>query len=220
MNAPRARGRDRSHDFPVRPTMRSPAPELGPRATQTIAKMLRATKAIFLTRGYAGTTIDEITRVAGVSRGTFYTYFPSKRDALLALGADSNRAGRRVVERLRRLPDAWTEDDLEGFVEDYFEMLEEHGSFAFAWTQAAHEDDEIRQAGMKHHLRLCREMGLAAGSLRGEPFDDPAALGLLVFSMVERGWGYCQLYAGTVDPADVRRAMAQVLASIMRRPSS
>jgi len=203
----------------VRPTIRSPAPELGPRATRTITKILWATKAVFLARGYAGTTIDEITRVAGVSRGSFYTYFPSKRDALLALGADSIRASRRVVGQLRDLPNSWTEADLESFVENWFEMLEEHGSFGFAWTQAAHEDDEIREAGMKTHLQLCREMGLAATALRGEPFDDPTALGLLIVSMLERGWAYCQLYAGTTDVADVRRTAVEVLAAVVRRPA-
>jgi AcrR family transcriptional regulator len=204
----------------VQPTLRSPAPELGPRATQTIARILDATKAILLTRGYAGTTIDEITRAAGVSRGSFYTYFPSKRDALLALGADSTRAGRRVVERLHQLPEAWTEAHLEGFVGDYFEVLEQHGGFAFAWTQAALEDDEIREAGRERHLRLCREMGLAAGTLRGEPFDDPTVQGLVIFSMLERGWAYSQLYAGAIDPADVRRTMAHALAAMLRGPAA
>lgn len=192
-----------------------PAKELGPRATQMIARILAATKSIFLSRGYAGTTIDEITRVAGVSRGSFYTYFPTKRDALLALGADSIRAGRTAVERLDDLPDDWTVTDLEGFVESYFGMLDEHGSFVFAWTQAAHEDNEIREAGMKRHLHLCGEMGLAVESLRGEPLDDPTAYGLVLFSMLERAWVYCQLYEGTVDPASVRRSIAQVMAADM-----
>jgi TetR/AcrR family transcriptional regulator len=190
-----------------------PAKELGPRATQMIGRILEATKSIFLSRGYAGTTIDEITRVAGISRGSFYTYFPTKRDALLALGADSIRAGRKAVEHLGDLPDDWTEDDLDAFVENYFEMLDEHGSFAFAWTQAAHEDDEIREAGMKRHLHLSGEMGLAVESLRGEPLDDPTAHGLVYFSMLERAWLYCQLYGDTVDPAAVRRAIAQVMAA-------
>jgi AcrR family transcriptional regulator len=219
MTGPPRRSQPRPHDFPVRPTMRSPAPELGPRATQTIAKILWATKAIFLARGYAGTTIDEITRVAGVSRGSFYTYFPSKRDALLALGADSIRASRRIVGQLRDLPDAWTDADLESFVERWFELLEEYGSFAFAWTQAAHEDNEIRVAGMKTHLQLCRELGLALAALRGQPFDDPTAQGVVIVSMLERGWAYCQLYTGKMDAADVRRTMAQVLAAITRCPA-
>jgi AcrR family transcriptional regulator len=208
----------RSHHFPVRPNMRSPAPELGERAMRTIAKILSATKSIFLSRGYRGTTIDEITRVAGVSRASFYTYFPTKRDALLALGGDAIRASRAIVDQLRWAADDWSDADLEAFVDSWFDMEDESAGFAFAWTQAAHEDDEIREAGMKTHLRLCRELGLTLGLLRGEPFEDPTALGLVVNSMLERGWSYAELYAGTVDEADIRRTLTQALASIVRRP--
>jgi AcrR family transcriptional regulator len=206
--------------FPVQPTIRSPAKELGPRANRTIARILEATKSVFLSRGYAGTSIDEITRVAGVSRGSFYTYFPSKRDALLALGADSMRAGRRAVEHLQALPDGWTEADLEAFVAGYFEMLDEHGSFALAWTQAAQEDEEIRQAGMKRHLELCREMGYAVESLRGERLDDPTAHGLVIHGLLERSWSYGGLYDDTISAESVRRAITHVLAALLGDPRS
>jgi hypothetical protein len=72
---------------------------------------------------------------------------------------------------------------------------------------------------MKTHLQLCRELGLALAALRGQPFDDPTAQGVVIVSMLERGWAYCQLYTGTMDAADVRRTMAQVLAAITRRPA-
>jgi hypothetical protein len=49
----------------------------------------RCAREVFLTRGYAGTTVDEIARIADVSRASFYAYFPSKREVLLALGAPS-----------------------------------------------------------------------------------------------------------------------------------
>lgn len=199
--------------------MRSPAKELGPRANRTIARILEATRSIFLARGYAGTTIDEIARVAGMSRGSFYTYFPTKRDVLLALGADSARAGAVLSERLEKLGGGWTLDDLESYVDGYFEFLDEHGSFAFAWTQAAHEDDELRVAGMKRHLEMARQMGEVAGSLRGKPFDDPAARGLVIFSMLERAWDYCQVYAPTVDAADVRHEIVRALATMLRDTS-
>ncbi len=83
--------------FPVSPTLRQPAQELGPRATRTVALILEAAKGILLTHGYAGTTVDEIARVAGISRASFYT-FPSKRDVLLALGVDSAHAGMHMID--------------------------------------------------------------------------------------------------------------------------
>ncbi len=46
-----------------------------------------AAAELFLEQSYAGTTIDEITQRAGVSRATFFNYFESKGD-LLWIDAD------------------------------------------------------------------------------------------------------------------------------------
>ena len=116
-------------DAGVRPELRRPGNVLGPRASRTIAKILESTRQIFLVRGYAGTTVDEIMRDAGVSRGSFYTYFGSKRDVLLVLGANSRRDATRVIKSLDDFPADWTFEDLEKWVAAFFEMLDEHGSF-------------------------------------------------------------------------------------------
>jgi AcrR family transcriptional regulator len=204
--------------FPVSPTLRQPAKELGPRAARTIARILAATKQIFLTRGYAGTTIDEITKVADVSRASFYTYFPSKRDALLALGADAASATLDVLRHARELEASWDDHDIENLVREYFAHLDQQGSFAFAWTQAAHEDEEIRVAGMKRHLELCRNLGVVVGDLRGEPFDDPTTMGLALFAMFERSWSYCGLYEGTLEVEAMQRTIAETLSTLLRPP--
>lgn len=39
-----------------------------------------AAAELFLEQGYAGTTVDDVARRAGVSRGTFFNYFGSKAD--------------------------------------------------------------------------------------------------------------------------------------------
>ncbi len=191
---------------------------LGPRANRTISSILDATRQLLLVRGYAGSTVDEITRVAGVSRASFYTYFPSKRDVLLALGADSASGATVRIQALSSIPDDWTVEDMQEWVEQYFEFLDDQGSFVFAWTQAAHEDEEIRVAGMKGHLSVCRKMGLALSELGDLPVKDPTELGLAAFSMIERAWAYCQLYEGTIDSADVCRTIARTLEAVIRTP--
>ena len=40
---------------------------------------------MFRAKGYDGATVSEIVREAGVAQGTFYLYFPSKRDAAVSL---------------------------------------------------------------------------------------------------------------------------------------
>ena len=55
------------------------------RSREKRAELLRAAEALFVARGYAATTADEIASAAGVSVGTFYNYFRNKRQILLAL---------------------------------------------------------------------------------------------------------------------------------------
>jgi AcrR family transcriptional regulator len=172
-----------------------------------VASILDATKSIFLSHGYAGTTVDEIARLAGVSRASFYTYFPSKRDVLLALGADSAHAGVHMIEYANEIGRPCTIPGLTEFVRKCFAELDEQASFAFAWTDAARHDEEIRVAGMKRHLKMCSDLGRSLAALRGRPYDDPAAAGLIVFSQLERAWAYCQLYE---DPSLTESVVSQI----------
>jgi AcrR family transcriptional regulator len=186
----------------------------GPRAARTVSAILDATREIFLTRGYAGTTIDDITRTAGVSRPSFYTYFASKRSALIALGADSLTQALEVVGVLSQVRDEARDEGFEMWVSLYFNYLELHGSLAFAWTQAAHEDAEIRVAGQRGHLELCRRLGTELAVLRGCPPRHPVEDGLLIVSMLERAWAYTRLYGAAVDGPALRSAAVQMLTAV------
>jgi AcrR family transcriptional regulator len=201
--------------FDVVPTLRRPAPQLGRRARHTIGRILDATRAVFLAQGYGGTSIDDIARRAGISRASFYTYFPTKRDALLALGADATNGAERLIEQLGALGSEPTIGDIRTWVDHYFVFLDDYGSFVLAWQQAAYEDDELRAAGTKHHLVTCRRMGDQLDALRGRRLGDATSQGLLVFSMLERAWSQCRLYEGALDGAKVRENAALVIAALL-----
>ena len=81
---------------------------------RTEEKIFLAAMQLFRSKGLAQTTVEEITRAAGVAKGTFFNYFPSKEHVLGYLierqqGAvhahlEMARAGQRPVpEVLKRL---------------------------------------------------------------------------------------------------------------------
>ncbi|MCU4186353.1 TetR/AcrR family transcriptional regulator [Acidiferrimicrobium sp. IK] len=168
--------------------------------------------------GYAGTTVDEITKTAGVARASFYTYFPSKRAALLALGAESLASAMIIVGRLGDLGPDGDVAAIAGWVSAYFGHLEEHGSFAFAWTQAAQQDSAIRRAGQRGHLEMCRRLGVALARLHGAAAEAPVESGLLVVGMLERVWAYSQLYGRDIDQPAVERIAVRLLREVEKPP--
>lgn len=193
------------------------AAALGPRAQRTISGIIDATREVFLTHGYVGTTIDEIARVADVSRASFYTYFPSKRDVLIAAGELTANAAEGVIEQL---PDhLGTRAALQVWVGKYFDLLDVHGSFAFAWTQAAHDDEHIRLVGMKRHLMECKLTGTSLMASTGKEVSAPAALGVVAFSTLERSWNYGHPYGDAVHRNELIKHAANALWGLARQPS-
>lgn len=176
-----------------------------------IGRILESARSVFLTRGYDGATVDEIARTAEISRASVYTYFPTKRDILLALGAEAAEEAEQIVL------DLWHDADgkpvttarLRRFVESYFDYLDRHGAFATAWTQAALEDEQIRNAGVRRHVRLCELLGGALGGVA--PEVNPGARGLAAYALVERAWSLSDFYAVGVEFEDLVDEVTRML---------
>jgi AcrR family transcriptional regulator len=64
---------------------------------QTLVRISEAGLKLFLAKGYEATTLDEIAAAAGISRRTFFYYFKSKEDILLALQADTIDAVKMAI---------------------------------------------------------------------------------------------------------------------------
>lgn len=55
------------------------------RRTNTQERLVATAAALFLRQGYAGTGVNEIMQQAGTAAGSFYHFFPTKEDLLLAV---------------------------------------------------------------------------------------------------------------------------------------
>jgi hypothetical protein len=137
---------------------------------------------------------------------------------LFAVGATAADDAAAHVARLGEY--AHSRVALRRWTDEYMELLDVHGSFVFGWTQAAYEDEEIRLGGMKRHYALCRQLGDAMLASTGRKTDDPGPLGLVVFSMFERAWRYCELYDDTVDRAAISAQITSAIWGLARQPTS
>lgn len=60
--------------------------------------------ALWRANGYAGTTVADICRAAGVSKALFYFYFPRKEDVLFEVGVLSTDAAHNVATQMMAKP--------------------------------------------------------------------------------------------------------------------
>ncbi|CAO5189365.1 Transcriptional regulator [Frankia sp. AiPs1] len=67
-------------------------------ADERRAQLMTAGGELFAAKGYSATTLEDITRRAGVSKGLFYQYFPSKEELVFAL---QDKASLEFAARLR-----------------------------------------------------------------------------------------------------------------------
>jgi AcrR family transcriptional regulator len=91
------------------------------RSAELRERLFRSALTLFSSKGYAETTVEDITKAADVGKGTFFNYFPSKEHILMAFGEmqlgklenivhDAQHSDRSMREVLRTLVDRMTEE--------------------------------------------------------------------------------------------------------------
>ena len=111
---------------------------------QREAQILDAAARVFAKNGYARATTREIAAEAGVSEGTIYNYFDSKRDLLIAM---SSRMALESLEQLDALP---PREDVKAYVlalvKNRFHLLLKNIDLVRALMPEVLVDDDLRTA--------------------------------------------------------------------------
>lgn len=118
--------------------------QLSEKGRRTRDRLLDAARVVFERDGFIDSRVADIVKEAGAAYGTFYTYFPSKEAAFLAVivtqqdaikeAARQHEAG---VERLN------ARDVVEASNRAYLEGYGKHWRLMEAWSVAAAVDPEI-----------------------------------------------------------------------------
>jgi AcrR family transcriptional regulator len=87
------------------------------RSAATLDRIVRAAEELFAERGFASTTVDDVVRRAGSSKGAFYSRFADKEALLAYLGGEClARARAGWAEQLDPSHDAPLDELIGGFV--------------------------------------------------------------------------------------------------------
>jgi len=146
-------------------------------AEQRRADLLAAGRTLFLAKGIAATSLDDITRRAGVSKGLFYLYFASKEDLVLAL---QEQFSREVAARMSAAADIQADwaARLDACVKAGFECYRElHDLHEVLFHHAHPARPEPAAATLV--IRDLLAAGVAAGAL---DVSDPEATAVLCYA--------------------------------------
>src|SRR5215831_8844029 len=104
-----------------------PTAELRPirRKPESLSKLKRAARKLFVERGYHATRPQDIAREAGLGHGTFYLHYPDKRACFLAFVEDA-REELDAYLRARRLPGATLEQRIATMLNAMYDYSDRH----------------------------------------------------------------------------------------------
>jgi AcrR family transcriptional regulator len=178
------------------------------RGERTAARLRAAAREVFAARGYAAARVEDIVAEAGVSHGTFYTYFENKGSALDALIDVTAGELQSVVD------DPWEGPDvlatIAAVIDRFVAVFAEHADVVRAWLEAgAHEQhfrDRLREVRQGYVDRVAEHLEPALADTAHDPSVAAAAL----VAMVE---GYATQGMATDDPAQ-RASVVATLSAI------
>ncbi|WP_024794458.1 TetR/AcrR family transcriptional regulator [Tomitella biformata] len=154
---------------------------------QTRLKLLLTSRELFVSRGYAAVTIDDIASAVGCSRATFYLHFSSKIDVLQKISAETME--QRAVAVYADLDQALEEGTQEAFtawVRQSLAWFETNKDILPAWDEALALEPEFKEIAKKaiYDLPMAMPKYLARW---GDGRQDEARLRIeLLVSQLER----------------------------------
>lgn len=139
------------------------------RSAEIREKLFRAALQLFAEKGFAETTVEDITNAADVGKGTFFNYFPSKEHILIAFSEMQLAKLQNAVDNFRH-----SKDPMPVFLRALsIRMTEESGrapDVVRAILQANLSSSSVRRVMRENHDRAHRLMTqlVQVGQDRGE----------------------------------------------------
>jgi AcrR family transcriptional regulator len=167
--------------------------------------LVETARELFASKGFAETSIEDIVRTAGVTRGALYHHFGGKADIFRAVVEDeAERLAERVQRAALKKRDPWQQIEagclefLDACLDPAVQRIGLLDAPSVLGWQA------LREIDLRHSLALllrALEGAMAEGKLRRRP---PAPLAHLLFGAL------CEAGILVARATDTRRAMREV----------
>jgi AcrR family transcriptional regulator len=169
------------------------------RGARTRARLREAAREVFAERGYATTRVEDVVELAGVSHGTFYTYFENKAAILDAL-IDATSADLQAV-----VDEPWDGPDgaatIEAVIDRFVAVFAAHSDVMGVWLEASAHDPHFRQRLREVRRGYVQRVAEVLEPVLGPTSHDPSVAAAALVAMVE---GYAS--EGLRGDASARRA--------------
>jgi AcrR family transcriptional regulator len=173
------------------------APAVSPRGARTAARLRAAAKEAFDELGWRGTRVEDVVQRAGVSHGTFYTYYDNKA----ALLADLVQESQAEISALASAP--WASEDVRGALEavigGFLDRYARDAVIMRTWLEAASRALFVDRVG---------ENLAAVAAAAGRTSPPAQTVASTLVAMVEH-FAYCWLVLG--EPHERADALASLV---------
>lgn len=150
------------------------------RSEATTSDLVRTAHGLFAERGFAGTSIEDIVRAAGVTRGALYHHFKSKTDVFRAVfEAEERDLAARLAAAGARKRDPWHQ--LEAGCLEFVDVCLDPGHLQIVLIDApaALGWEGMREIEHRYTLSMVQrtiEAAMDAGQIRRRPAEPLAHL--------------------------------------------
>ncbi|WP_068783027.1 TetR/AcrR family transcriptional regulator [Paenibacillus phocaensis] len=136
--------------------------------------IMEAALCLFEQKGYALTTIDEIAKASGMTKPSFYKYFPGKEDLLLEVLKQFSEDLEGKVYRLYRTAEISKNDRIIELVMIYLEDIFKHRAYMNFFTELSqpfYENEQIQNAAMTIERKIFTWLQESIVDLYGEKME-------------------------------------------------
>ena len=172
-------------------------------AERTRRKIMEASEKLIAARGFDNVTVDEITAEAGVSKGSFYTYFKRKEDVVGEIAHEHFETVRARSDEL----ESGVCDKIAAFLTESMKYIVKSGvKLAQQWLKCGMEPELTTDVSNKfaYDMRVVREIldaAVKSGELASEtPVKAIARLVTVEYYGAVACWG---LTDGALDPVEL-----------------